>query len=92
MFKCFSGYDPSKRITNKVDSFVVIKRVKQMQSNLLSNCLSKLLYGVVNIIFNSFNEKTIAVRVINIHKISSFLKIYATSLISMNHNDKGVNL
>ena len=59
-----------------------------MQSNLLSYSFSKSLNGVVDIVFYGFNEKSITVRVVNIHIISGLLQIYATALVPMNQNHK----
>ena len=88
MFQSLPGNDTSKRVANKVDSLVTIERVEHMQSDLLSNGLTEFLNSVINVIFDGFDQKAIAVRVINIHEIPCFLKINTTALIPMNHNNE----
>ena len=88
MLQSLPGNDTSKRVANKVDSLVIIERVEHVQSDLLSNGLTEFLNSVVNIIFDGFDQKAIAVRIVNIHEIPCFLKINTTTLISMNHNNE----
>ena len=58
-----------------------------MESYFLSHGLAQDLNGVVNIIFDSFDEQPVAVGVVDVHEISGFFKINAAALIAVDHDD-----
>ena len=58
-----------------------------MQSNLSCNSFSKFLNRVINVVLNGFDEKSVTMWVIYIHKISGFFQVNTTPLISMDHYD-----
>lgn len=59
-----------------------------MQADLLSHSFSQLLYRVINVIFDCFNQQSVAERIIDVHKITSLLQVNAAPLVSMDHHHK----
>ena len=85
MLDRLTGYNASQRVPYEVYLAVIVERVQHMQPNLGRHGLSKLLNRVINVILNSLDQKTITMRVIDVHEISGFFQVDTTPLVPVNH-------
>lgn len=92
MLEARPGDDSTERVTNEVYPFVVVESFNQVQSDLLGYCLAECFQGIVNFVLDSLDEEPMAVGVVNIHEVSGLFKVYATSLIAVDHHDQRVDL
>lgn len=59
-----------------------------MKSDFLRNCLTQFLYRIIYIIFYSFNEQPMTMRVVEIHEVSGLFQIDATTLVTVHHHNQ----
>lgn len=63
-----------------------------MQTYLLGHHFSKLLNWFVYFVLDAFDEQTVAIRTVDVHKVSCFLEIHTTALIAVDKHHKRIHL